>query len=182
MSSNEPEPAVGARRQEAPDSAAAERDALRRDLMEFIGPNADRFLQVRDLFGTREMVNGKRKFVANMCIPMFLIPFPWLMYRKMYLEAALLLLIPILLGIILPDLLGTGSIGAAVVLALHVKSWYLSRAKRKIKRISEQATSVDERRELIQKAGGVSLPAGVIGGAIYVSLIGLAILATDAGT
>ena len=167
-------------------------DPFRRDLRTFLGPNADVFLDIWDRMELVKEPGGLRARLIALRIasdrnnvfswswPVFLMPIPWLMYRKMYLWAALWILIPIFLGIL--DFELEGMTGAQIMLAMYGKSFYLARAEKKVKKISDQAANEEERRGLLQKAGGVSLPAGIMGGAIFVTLIGLTIFATVAPT
>lgn len=109
--------------------------------------------------------------------PAFLVPFPWLLYRKLYIEAAILLFVPIALTFVFPPLADVSSISLSVVIAFLAKSYYLRRADRRIKAILDEGGETDAVEERIARAGGVSKPAAWLGAMIMVSIIGVAVWA-----
>ncbi len=117
------------------------------DLQQFVGPNWRKF----------EAAFSRSATGFTWCWPAFFFPLPWFLYRKMYMETGLLILISALIEFL--------SIGAFFYLAtgLIAKPIYFHRAKRKILEIRNSSTpshSVDKR---ISEAGGVSIMGHWIG-------------------
>ncbi len=142
------------------------------DLKVFIGPNAEKFRSVRT------KIRGKGN-VLGWCWPAFFFAFAWFFYRKMYVEGAGLLLLPIIYTLIFPD--SNLEFPFGLVLVTGAKYWYLRKATKKIEKISQRTSSNETKRQQLQMAGGVSVAGGVIGGAIYAVLVGLAFLAAAFG-
>ena len=138
------------------------------DFKAFIGPNAEKFRSVRTKIRGKDGVSG-------WCWPAFFFAFAWFFYRKMYVEGAGLLLLPIIYTLIFPD--SDLEFGLGLVFAMGAKYWYLRKATKKFEKISQRTSSNETKRQQLQMAGGVSVAGGVIGGAIYAVLVGLAFLA-----
>ena len=145
-------------------------DPYRAVLAIFIGRNTEKFLKLYD------KTNGDlSKLATGWTWPGFFVPFPWLLYRKLYLEAAVVIFVPIALTFIFPVLADAGSFGLTVIVAVMGKSYYLQRADRKIKAILDEGGTVDETEARIAAAGGVSPASAWIGAAIMVALVGIAV-------
>ena len=137
----------------------------------FIGRNTEKFLKLYD------KTNGDlSKLAMGWTWPGFFVPFPWMLYRKLYLEAAVVIFVPIALTFIFPALADAGSVGLTIMVAVMGKSYYLQRADRKIKAILDEGGTVEETEARIAQAGGVSPASAWIGGAIMVALISLALV------
>ena len=126
------------------ESAAKVGDPYRAVLAIFIGPNAEKFLKVYDKTGG----DLSRVPVGWLWASGF-VPFPWLLYRKLYLEAAVFYVCSFGLSFVAP-IVGT-AIGfvLGVLIVLLGKSYYLQKADRKIKRILDEGGGVDAVEERI---------------------------------
>lgn len=132
------------------DDSVGAPDPYRVVLAIFIGPNAEKFLKVYDKAGG----DLSRVPMGWLWAPLF-VPFPWLLYRKLYIEAAVLFVgyfgvsfIAPITGIAIGLLFG-------ILIVLLGKSYYLQKADRKIRRILDEGGDVDVVEERIAKAGGV---------------------------
>jgi hypothetical protein len=130
----------------------------RDDLRVFIGPNAERYLRAYDLKQTR------RRGLAGFSVAAAFIPLAWLMYRKMYVAAGILLLGSLIIGLVIPDI-GPG-IGIAGVFGVLGKTLYLSHAESRLRKIGARHLPPAEHVALLQRAGGVSWIGAVIGAII----------------
>lgn len=136
-------------------------------------------LFVGENFGKFEAVYEKMKIkkgALGWCWTAFFLPSVWLLYRKLYIEAVVILVLPVVILTIFPNL-DIANVGISVAVAMTGKNYYLGRAKTKIGKIMALSEPDDFKMELLQRAGGVSWPAAIIGIAIYASLIGLALWA-----
>jgi formylglycine-generating enzyme len=89
-------------------SAASSETITNEDYHHFIGKNADRYISK---FTNFEAGNTTR-FKATWHWPAFFVPFPWCLYRKLYLWALLAFFIPVILGFIIIFLTAAFTIGA----------------------------------------------------------------------
>jgi len=137
----------------------------------FVGSNFEKYEP------TYEKIKSGKKSVSSWCWAAFFLTFVWYLYCKLYVEAAAILVIPIVFYAVFPEFSGSAGVGFAAAVALTGKSYYLSRVGKKIDRIMAMDEPEESRLELLRKAGGVFWPAAIIGLAIYASLVGLAIWA-----
>jgi len=141
----------------------------RDDLRDFIGPNAERYLRAYDLRQAR------RRFLGGFSLAAAFIPLAWLMYRKMYIAAGILLLGSLIIGLVMPDIgPGVGIAGAFGVLG---KTLYLSHAESRLRKIGARHLPLAEHIALLKRAGGVSWVGGAIGAVIMAGCVLAAIAA-----
>ena len=109
--------------------------------------------------------------------PAFLGSFTWFFYRKMYLYGAMIIILPIILGYLF------GSAGSAlpILFAIWAKAWYVTCALNRIVKADKLGLTGGERTDYLQRAGGVSLPAGIFAGLLYAALLALVILGATMG-
>jgi hypothetical protein len=131
----------------------------RNDLAVFVGPNAGKFVSVSGSAGGRSRVA---------CWPGFFFPVAWFMYRKMYGWAALACVLPIFAGVMNFGPFKPVVIGLPTVAGLLGRRVYVAGARRTIVRIRAPLSdrAEDELREALERAGGVSVPGAIVGGAI----------------
>jgi hypothetical protein len=143
-------------------------------LRTFVGPNGDAYI---DTYRTMYVLDpAMKKSVRTWCWPAFVLPLAWLMYRKMWLVAAVMLVAPVLVVVLFPSYSGSGGTVIAVLIAMRGKAWYLQLAVRRIRRIERENPSPDAVLAKIARAGGVSKVGAAFGTAV--SLLGLAALVT----
>jgi hypothetical protein len=140
----------------------------RDDFRDFIGPNAERYLRAYDLRQARRRAFGSFSLAAAF------IPLAWLMYRKMYVAAGILLLGSLIIGLVMPDI-GPGA-GIAAVFGVLGKTLYLSHAESRIRKIGARHLPPAEHVALLKRAGGVSWISGAIGAIIMAGCV-LAVIA-----
>ncbi len=137
----------------------------------FVGPNAGKFIKIY-----RAIVEGDgRLWGFNWVV--LLASIPWFFYRRMYLAGAAVLLFPIVLAVVFPDLAQAGIPGFAAVLAFMANRWYVTTAISRIDRITALDLPPDERNERIADAGGVSIAGAVFGVVLVLALGTLPLLA-----
>ncbi|WP_025899422.1 DUF2628 domain-containing protein [Sneathiella glossodoripedis] len=134
----------------------------------FVGPNAEIFLQLNN------DLNANKKPKSYNWVAFFF-PIPWLFYRKMYLWGLAILLVPVILYTVFPDL-PDASIAIGVVFLLLGNQFYVESANKKIKKIEALGLSPEERDERIRSTGGVSKTGAIFGGIIMLSLIAIVVL------
>ncbi len=140
----------------------------------FVGRNFRKYERVYEASKRK-----KKAYAFSWCWTAFLMPSAWLLYRKLYIEAAAIFVLPIVIVSLLPGFDAALS-GVGVAIAMMAKGYYLTRAQKKIDKITAMPEPEEVKLALLEKAGGVSWPAGIIGFAIYASLIGLLILGAAA--
>jgi hypothetical protein len=100
---------------------------------------------------------------------------PWLLYRKQWLSAVLVLVVPFLLGHFMrPELFGTLM---SVIYALWGKSMVVKKAARDVRAAVAAESNPQYLRERIEREGGVSVPAAIVGGVIEGILVALVVMA-----
>jgi hypothetical protein len=135
---------------------------IRADLAAFFGPHADSYLLVYD-----RMRRRSKDWVASWSWPSFFAPVPWLFYRKLYLYGALCFAIPVAIGLLFDE---TVAGGAAIVIAVSAKAWYVSAGLRRIAEADRLELEGDERRDYLRHMGGVSPAAGWLVGVLHIAL------------
>jgi hypothetical protein len=141
------------------------------DLTTFFGPRAEVFLDTYEKM--RSGTGARRTAPKSWSWPVFLGSFTWFFYRKMYAYGAMIVILPIILGYLF------GSAGSAlpILFAIWAKGWYVSYALNRIIKADGLGLTGAERSDYLQRAGGVSLPAGIFAGLLYAALLALVILA-----
>lgn len=149
-----------------------DQEQVRADLAAFFGPKAERFLakyeKLRRGFG-----RGKLFFSWNWAV--FFLNFAWFFYRKMYLCGVLILVLPLVLGLLLPE--GPGGAGLVLAFALFADHWYVTHALKQVIKANALGLQGAERAAYLQERGGVSRLAGGLALVVYVCITALAILA-----
>jgi hypothetical protein len=140
-----------------------DQDRIRADLSVFFGPNADTFLETYEKM--RSETGTRRNMPRTWSWPVFLGSFVWFFYRKMYAYGAIIILLPIILGYLFASASGGGSM--VVVFAIFAKGWYVNSALQRIVKADQLGLTGPERISYLQRAGGVSLTAGLFAGFIY---------------
>ncbi len=140
-------------------------DSIRADLAIFFGPNADRYLEV--YAGMRFPGKGKWNWAA------FLLTFVWFFYRKMYAYGAVILFAPPLIAYLFGMTGGGGWAAMWIMSARSSMRLYVDRALDRIAKADQLGLTGADRFDYLQRAGGVSLTAGVFAGVIYALLVGL---------
>ncbi|MCR4377270.1 MAG: DUF2628 domain-containing protein [Rhodospirillales bacterium] len=141
-------------------------------LCAFIGPNADRYLNLK--------FSPQKWGFKKICWTAFLFPMAWLFYRKLYIEGIAILLIPIAIVILFPQL-SNANFAISGVIAMMGTTYYLGRAEMKIKAISAVGLSAQEEEVLLRKAGGVSRVGAGFAMLIYAVAIAAALMPLLAG-
>ena len=140
---------------------AYDQGRVRADLATFFGPNADVYLATYDKM--RAAQPNRRTGVRTWNWPVFLGSFTWFFYRKMYAYGAMVILLPLVFSYLFG---GVGG-GMFVIFAIGAKNWYVVHALGRICKADELGLTGTERTDYLQRAGGVSLPAGIFAGLIY---------------
>lgn len=135
----------------------------------FVGPNADKFLRIYNA-----QLKEKDAFSFNWVV--LIATLPWLFYRKLYVVGIGLILLPVILVLIFPDLARVGTMSFAGVMAVTANSIYVHIALRRIKKLKALNLPPAERDERIRNAGGTSPAGAVFGTLIVASMIALAFL------
>jgi hypothetical protein len=148
-----------------------DQERVRADLSEFFGPRAEIYLAVYDKM--REAPAAKRMVTRSWSWPVLLGAFTWFFYRKMYAYGASLIIAPIILGY----LFGGTSTVIGILFAMWAKCWYVNYALSRVSKADKLGLMGTERTEYLQRAGGVSLTAGIFAGVIYALAIAAAIYA-----
>jgi hypothetical protein len=144
---------------------------VRADLETFFGPRAEVFLAVYEKM--RANTPARRSTTRTWSWPVFLGGFTWFFYRKMYTYAAIVIFLPIIFGYLFGSIGG----GSFILFAIEAKTWYVSHALGRISKADALGLTGQERTDYLQRAGGVSLPAGIFAGLIYALLIAFVIIA-----
>lgn len=155
----------------SPQQDAADQWRVRADLKTFFGPGADTYLQVYDKM--RAADPNRRLSVRTWSWPVFLGAFTWFFYRKLYTYGAMVIFLPVVISYLFGQIGG----GMTVIFAMSAKNWYVNHALGRIAKADELALIGSERTEYLERAGGVSLTAGIFAGVIYGLLVALIIFA-----
>jgi hypothetical protein len=142
---------------------------VRANLTTFFGPRAETFLDIYETM--RSGTGGRRARPVTWSWPVFLGSFTWFFYRKMYAYGAMIVILPIVLGYLF------GSAGSALpfVFAMWAKGWYVTYGLNRIVKADRLGLTGPARTDYLQRAGGVSLTAGIFAGLIYAALLALVI-------
>lgn len=144
------------------------------DVAAYIGPHAEGFRRVWEKQRTAFAEKGYG-ITWSFCWPVFFLSFVWFFYRKQWLLGAVIIIIPTVFVILFPSAKDSFG-GAALVLTLMAKSFYLQDALPKIAKIRTAEPDVGLRAAKLQKAGGASIIAGIISGGFYALMLLAAII------
>lgn len=129
------------------------RQIPREDYKTFIGKNVDKYLSKFDRFG----INGTGKFAATWHWPAFFFPFLWMLYRKLYPWAVLVLFLNFVVNVV-----PFGYLIFMIILGMTGNYIYYKHAKNKILQIRQTQPSDRERSAQLARAGGVNNIAVVV--------------------
>lgn len=156
---------------------------LARDLRDFAGKNADTMLNKMrgwlppeaDPAHAAKQKRHRGGF-GSMIWPALFITFIWFFYRRMYLEGAAFIVLPIVLGLLLPNATISGTV-PGVIAALLGGMLYWKRAERRIAKADAQGLTGEARSAFLAAGGGVSIPGMIFGIVIFAAMLGLAFAA-----
>lgn len=147
---------------------------FRMDLTLFIRKNVDIYL---DLYDENFRESGSRWFICSWHWPAFFVPLLWLLYRKLYLWAAVFLFASYLtifsLSLVVSEGVATtiGQLVIPAILAIFAKRIYINHALQRIRKADERNLTLTERDAYLERAGGVSIPGAVFGCIVLFSMI-----------
>jgi hypothetical protein len=151
--------------------AASDQAGVRADLMTFFGPRADVYLDTyQKIWFDRRIGHAHAR---TWSWPVFFGSFTWFFYRKMYAYGAMLILLPIMLDY----LFGSAGTVLAIVFATRAKNMYVTYALGRIVKADKLGLRGSERADYLERAGGVSLTAGIFAGLIYAFILAVMVLA-----
>ncbi len=142
-------------------------EARHAELRDFFGPSADTFLKVYDnVRASTPQVTGQRPkfqlFGGGFEVAAFFLGPVWFFYRKMWLMAWIVVGLMVALAFI--PFRAVGMV-LGFTLATMAHRLYVQHAVQKL--VALHATNATVTPALVQAAGGVSKPAGIISGVIY---------------
>ena len=153
------------------------------DLIDFAGRNADKMLQKMGPSLLPQLNSEPQSFIISLSIymvwPAFFVTFVWMFYRKMYLEGAAFIVLPIVLSLLLPSLeysSGIFTLTPWILAGLLGGTLYLSHAKRRIAKADAQGLKGPARSTYLTRAGGVSVAGAILGVIIDIAVTGLVFL------
>jgi len=151
--------------------SAGDQAGVRADLTTFFGPRADVYLDTYQKIwsGARTGHTSPRTWSW----PVFLGSFTWFFYRKIYAYGAIVILIPVVFSY----LFGIFGGSSFFIFATDAKVWYVKYALERIAKVDKLGLTGTERTDYLQRAGGVSLTAGIFAGLIYAFLLSVVVLA-----
>lgn len=128
---------------------------------------------------SKKILNGKL-FVFNFYA--FFFGSLWLLYRKMYVEAVVFLLITIALDVFNYFVFDSDKITQwiikitwSIILGCYANIYYIKKTQRMVERAKEAYSNTSERLDYLEKEGGVSLiaPAILIGIMVILTIVGI---------
>lgn len=144
------------------------------DVATFIGPNAPRFERVWAKLRDQSMAKGAG-FVQSWCWPALLFGFAWFFYRKLWAMGAVLLILPVVLGLFVSS--HGAAIGVSAASTISAKNLYVQHAVTRIAKLRAAGGGAQE----IAAAGGFSVAGGVIGGVLFALALGAVIWSVAIG-
>jgi hypothetical protein len=147
-------------------------DRVRKDLATFFGLRSDHYLQVYEKMRANKDSGG---FAGSWSWAAFIGAFAWFFYRKMYLAGSIIIILPIVFITLFPSSSSAGNFGVWIGLTMTAKSLYVHTGLGRLLKADELGLSGRERAEYLEKAGGVSLVAGIATGILYAAAVGLVI-------
>jgi hypothetical protein len=148
----------------------ADQDRVRNDMTIFFGPRAGAYLAVYDKMRAAPPI--RRTMIRMWSWPVLFGSFTWFFYRKMYGYGASLAIAPVIASYLFGNA-GGGVI--TILVATWAKGWYVHYAMNRVVKADKLGLTGTERSEYLQKAGGVSLTAGIFAGFIYACALAAAI-------
>lgn len=158
----------------SPSQPSAASDAL---FVSFVGPNSPIYQDTLQKMRAKDP--ELRKLPPTWCWPAFLITVPWLLYRKLYVLAAVVALGPIALEIIFPKLSGMNMSAIFVIFGVLGKPFYVQFAFKRIEKLRKRARNQEDLQALVEKAGGVSVLGAVLGSVFMICIIALRLASMD---
>jgi hypothetical protein len=149
----------------------ADQHRIRADLSTFFGPRADTFLDTYEKM--RSAAGPRRATPRTWSWPVFFGSFTWFFYRKMYAYGAMLIFLPLIFGY----LFGSAGSTTSILFAMWAKGFYVKYGLERISKADKLGLTGTERTDYLQRAGGVSLAAGIFASLIYVSMLAVLLLA-----
>jgi hypothetical protein len=146
-----------------------DQDRVLADLTAFFGPRADRFIALYEKARARPAKQRGNVLSWNWAV--FFLSFVWFFYRKQYLIGALVLVLPIVLGVVVG---GAGG-GSMAAFALLANGLYLNAALSRIAKADALGLAGEERAEYLRRAGGVSKASGGVALALFALLLALVV-------
>jgi hypothetical protein len=137
----------------------------------FIGRNAEKFLKVYD-----KTSGDLSKVAIGWIWPAFFVAFPWMLYRKLYIEAGVYFCCSLALALVAPTAGTAVGIVLSIMAAMLGKSYYLQKADRKIKLGLDEGGDLDAVEQRIAQAGGVSKVAAWVGAVFMVLMIAVGVV------
>jgi len=137
----------------------------------YVGDKADKYM-----LNFKRLKKGDTRSGFN--IGAFFLGFVWFFYRKMYLAGAVIILIPVVLLTVLPDLAGVIASGVGVALALMANTYYVKSVNKNIEQMKALDLPEDELLNRLRAKGGTSKVAGAFGLVVWISIVSLPILAS----
>jgi hypothetical protein len=139
-----------------------------RDVENFLGANADKYKPLYDRMRLGMIEKGQvLSFFNTLSICWSAIPFfavPWCVARKQYLFAGILFVGAIILSLLSAKAGPGATLAVGILLALTIKSNYLTGSIAKIHEIKSKTTPGAEQDAAIRAAGGVNVNHGVVVG------------------
>lgn len=121
----------------------------------------------------RRMTKRRNTMLLSWSFPAFFFTPAWFLYRRMWLLAIVLISGPFLLTGLAPTIFANSLMAVPVIGGLVGKSMYLNRAFRRIHAIEQMPIGDDEKRELVEAAGGISWFGAALGGIAVASAFGM---------
>lgn len=150
----------------------------------FAGPNAEDYAATFKYYVDLQKYRSAKKSGVKLDRPKyfftfhlwaFLITLPWMLYRKLYVEAATLMGSIILISLFLPQYTSGGSIGAWVGIGVLGKYMYGAYALRQIKKIEKNHADEETLRSELVRKGGVSTAGAWVGAGLIVLSVAMTI-------
>ncbi|MFP6759366.1 MAG: hypothetical protein VCC99_14290, partial [Alphaproteobacteria bacterium] len=142
------------------ENAISEEDLFRL----FVEPNADYFVKMR------RAKADKMKFIWSFNWAVLLAFLPWFYYRKLYFIGTGIMLLPVIILLVFPDMSSIpGMTAMTLFLPMFVNLLYVEIAIRRVAKIVALGLSPEQRDERLRRAGGVSRLGATIGILIFLS-------------
>ncbi|MCB0336849.1 MAG: DUF2628 domain-containing protein, partial [Bdellovibrionales bacterium] len=136
----------------------------------YIGKNSEKYLSIYDKY----LSDGKPPIKFN-AFAMLFGPI-WFLYRKMYIEAVVIVLAPVVFYFVFPDMTSSGTTGIAGALGALANWYYVDRAIRKIRTLAKEESDAGKLAEELGLYGGVSKFSAAFGAVVVVGAITLSIM------
>jgi hypothetical protein len=144
------------------------------DVAAYIGPNAGQFRKVWEKQRQVMLEKGYGN-TWSFSWPALVLSYVWFLYRKQWAVGAVLVGLPIIIGLLFPNALG-GFGGVGIVIAMLAKGLYLQVAVPKIAKMRALAPDDAARHAVLAAAGGVSWPAAIVSGVFFAATVAAVII------